>query len=141
MDNARPTGWVGWVYFASTMMLIVGVMHIIAGLTGIFNSDFYVATQTGQLIAFNYQTWGWVQLLLGILVFATGAALWQGRLWARAVTLVLVSLLVVVNIITIGTYPWWSVIGLVINAFVIYAVTLHGNEMEASNNLAAKKEY
>ncbi len=33
MPNNKPTGWVGWVYFATAVLLIVGGLGIVAGLT------------------------------------------------------------------------------------------------------------
>ena len=73
MQSSERTGWVGWIYFASVMMYIIGGMEIITGLAALFKDDFYVATQNG-LLAFNYTGWGWIHLLLGILIVAAAAA-------------------------------------------------------------------
>ena len=34
-----------------------------------------------------------------------------------------------VNFVSIGAYPLWSCIGLVCNALVLWAVTVHGDEL------------
>ena len=49
MDETEVTGWVDWIYFAGLMMLIVGVLQIIFGLTALLNDGFYVA-QHGRLL-------------------------------------------------------------------------------------------
>lgn len=125
----RPTAWVGWIYFASAMLLVAGGVQVIAGLTGIFNSNFYVVVQTGQIVAFNYETWGWIHLILGIIGIAAGAALATGRTWARVFAVAVAVLSAVANLAVIGVYPLWAIAALVIDGFVIYAVTLHGDEV------------
>src|SRR6185312_15548542 len=73
----KPTAWVGWVFFAAAMLIAVGGMQIIDGLVSIFNQHYFVATRIG-LVAFNYTTWGWVHLLLGIVAVLTGVGLLVG---------------------------------------------------------------
>lgn len=124
------SAWVGWVYFASVMLVISGGINVIAGLTGIFNSDFYVATQSGKLLFFDYTTWGWVHLVLGIAMLALGVFLMKGKSWARIVTTGLVVLNMIVNLAFIGVYPLWAITSLILSAFVIYAITLHGDEVK-----------
>lgn len=129
MVNKQITAWVGWIYFASTMLLIVGAIQVIAGLTGIFNSNFYVALESGRLVAFDYTTWGWIHLILGILAIASAIALAAGKLWAQIVALTFATLAVIANLASIGTYPLWSISALILYGFVIYAITVHGDEV------------
>ena len=67
-QNNSPSGWVGWAYFAAFMMMFVGILQGIAGLTGIFKRNFYVITQS-HLLVFDFKTWGWINLIVGIIVF------------------------------------------------------------------------
>lgn len=125
----RTSSWVGWVYFAATILFISGGINAIAGLTGIFNPDFYVAAHNGKLLLFNYATWGWAQLIIGAGMIALGAFLLKGKLWAQSVTIGLVVISMIVNLAFIGTYPLWSIVALILNSCVIYAITLHGDEV------------
>lgn len=127
--NDVPTGWVGWVYFASVMLLIAGGLQIINGLAGIFHESFYVVTQK-SLLAFNFTTWGWVHLLLGILILLTGVGVWGGNKLAQVAAVFLSALLILVNIAFLSAYPLWAIIAITINGFVIYALTLHGDEVK-----------
>ena len=126
----KVTGWVGWVYFAAAMILVLGGVHVIAGLTGIFSPDYYVATQTGKVLAFSYNTWGWIHLVLGAGMLALGVALMAGKFWAQIVTVALVAAGMVVDLAFIGVYPFWAIISLVISGLVLYAITLHGDELK-----------
>jgi hypothetical protein len=122
------SGWVGWIYFASAMLVLVGGLQAISGLTGIFSDDFFVATQE-QLIVLNYTAWGWINLAMGALLIATGIALSVGKTWARLVALFVAVLSALTNIAFLPIYPIWSVIALVVDGLVIYAVTMHGEEV------------
>lgn len=125
--SREVTGWVGWVYFAGTMMFVVGGAHIISGLVGIFHREFYAVTAAG-LVAFNFTTWGWIQLVLGVLLMLTGAGIWAGATWARMVGVALAVLAMLDNFAFLSAYPLWSLIGIILSGFVIYALTMHGAE-------------
>ena len=121
------TSFVGWAYFAATLLLIVGGMQIITGLVGIFDTDFYISTSVG-VIAFNYTTWGWIHLVLGVLALATGLGVLAGKTWARVVAIIITAFVMLGNITFITAYPLWSIISLIMGGFIIYALTLHGDE-------------
>lgn len=128
VQKIEPSTWVGWVFFGATMALIIGIMHVIIGLVAIFDSDFYLATSMG-VVAFNITTWGWIHLAAGILLLATGAGILAGAMWARVVGVFLGSLAVIANIAFLPTFPLWSIIGVILSFFVVYALAMHGNEV------------
>ncbi len=127
-DN-QVTGWVGWVYFAGLLMMIAGVFQGIAGLTALLKDDFYVVTER-SLLAFNVTTWGWVHLLFGVILLAAGAAVVNGRAWGRIVAVILVTLSAMLNFLFISAYPVWSIMVVVIDLLIIYALVVHGAEAQ-----------
>ena len=64
-------GAVGFIMFAGIMMIMAGVFQAIQGLIGIFENEFYVATRN-YLFQFDATTWGWIQLLVGLVVALAG---------------------------------------------------------------------
>lgn len=126
-SQKQVTGWVGWVYFAGAMMLLLGGLQALAGLVALFNEDFFVVTQAG-LVALNFTTWGWIHLILGIVIFAAGIAVIAGNMWGRVIGVFLAVLSAIANLGFIAAYPLWSIVGLVIDGLVIYALTMHGAE-------------
>ena len=54
------------------------------------------------------QTWGWIHMLLGILVLAAGAALFAGATWARAVAVIAASISLIGNLAWLPHYPVWG---------------------------------
>lgn len=127
-DSRQVTGWVGWVYFASFMLLLTGVFQVIMGFTALLNDKFYVVG-AHTLVAFDITTWGWIHLLLGLLMIIVGVSLFAGRMWARVTAIILASLNFIAQFAFLGVYPWWSLIAMLLDVFVIYALTVHGDEV------------
>lgn len=126
--NKEATGWVGWIYFASMMMLIIGGLQALSGLVALLRDNFYVVTERG-LVVWNYTTWGWINIILGILVFITGLAVASGRTWARVLASIIVVINAIGNLAFLPAYPIWSIIALIIDGLVLYALTVHGREV------------
>ena len=121
------TGWVGWVYFAGIMMVVLGVLQMIAGITALFNDSFYAVTQNFILTA-DFTQWGWVHLILGALIAAAGVAVSAGATWGRVVAVLLAASNIIVLFGFAWAYPVWVLIMLTVNVLVIYALVVHGDE-------------
>jgi hypothetical protein len=128
-QNNNSSGWVGWAYFAGFMMMFLGIFQSIAGLTAIFNDDYYLVTQN-RLVAFDFTAWGWIHLLIGILVFFAGLELLRsGAVWARLIAVLLAGLSLIANISFMDAYPLWSISMAIVDVLVIYALTVRGGEV------------
>ncbi len=128
-QNNDPTGWVGWGYFAAFMMMFLGIFQGMAGLAAIFKDNFYLVTQE-HLLVFNFTTWGWINLILGVVILLAGLELLRGAMWARVIAVFLAVLSLVANAGFIDAYPIWSILMMVIDVLVIYALTVHGGELK-----------
>jgi hypothetical protein len=127
--NTNGSSWVGWAYFAGFMMMFLGIFQGIAGLTAIFNDKYFLVTQN-HLVAFDFTTWGWINLLIGIVVFFAGLELLRtGALWARILATMLAGLSLISNIAFMDAYPLWSISMAIIDVMVIYALTVRGSEL------------
>ena len=87
----KPTAWVGWIVFTAAMMLMLGVFNAINGLAAIFADDIFVTGSRGAVM-FDVTTWGWIHLVVGVLVAVSGVFLMQGATWARVVAVGVVML-------------------------------------------------
>jgi hypothetical protein len=120
------SGWVaGGVMFAAVMLVLIGSFEAIAGLTAIFDDEFFVV---GANYTFELDTtaWGWIHLLLGALLVLAGAALFSGAAWAGIVAIVLASLSAVANFFFIPYYPFWAILEIALACWVIWALTRPG---------------
>ncbi|MEV0586657.1 hypothetical protein [Nonomuraea sp. NPDC050310] len=126
---AKITGWVGWIWFAGMMLIMNGLFNVITGLYAIFDDQLYVPSRFGLLL-FDRTGWGWVHLILGIVLVIVGMAVSVGRGWARFVSVILVMINALTQLVWIAVNPWWSLIIIVIDVFILYALIVHGKEAE-----------
>lgn len=124
----RRSGWVGWVYFAAFMLIAIGLFQIVIGFTALLNNEFLVSVD-GTLLLFDYTSWGWVHLILGIVSTAAGTGLFNGSKAARYIAIILVLFNFVAQFAFVSVYPIWSIIIMVIDVIVLYALTVHANEV------------
>ncbi|MBO9552987.1 hypothetical protein [Cellulomonas sp.] len=126
------TGWVGWVWFAAFGLLTVGLFNLVAGLVAAFSSQ-KVIGWTGEGVAVvDVSTWGWVHLFLGLLLVVAGFALFGGSAWARYTAVVLVVLNMVAQFVSLPATPWWSLVVIVLDVVILWALVVHGAEVERS---------
>lgn len=125
----EPTGWVGWVFFAGFMMIMGGFFNIVAGLTALFNDTWLVATSSNYLIL-DVTQWGWYHLIVGAIVLWAGFSVMTGAVWARTVGVVVALVSAVASLATIEVYPLWSIMILIVDVLVIFALTVHGDELK-----------
>jgi hypothetical protein len=121
-------GAVGLILFAAIIMIMVGTFQALQGLIAIFENEFYVATRN-YLFQFDATTWGWIHLVLGVIMAAAGWGLLSGRTWARAVAIILAVLSAIANFLFIPYYPFWSLLIITLDVFVIWAIAAHGGEL------------
>jgi hypothetical protein len=123
------SGWaLGFILFAAIMMIMVGVFQALQGLVAIFENEFYVATRN-YLFQFDATAWGWIHLLIGLLVAFAGWGLLSGRTWARVVAITLAVLSAIANFLFIPYYPFWSLLIIAVDVFVIWALVAHGRDV------------
>jgi len=129
-QRSEPTGWVGWIFFAGIMMAIAGMLNAIYGLVALFNDQWVVWGNRGSMFL-DMTQWGWVHLILGIVVLAAGFGVMTGNILARTIGVLVAGVSMVVNFVALPVYPVWSIIVITIDILVIYALMVHGREVKA----------
>jgi hypothetical protein len=119
---------IGWTYFATTMMILIGTFHAIAGLVAIFDDEFYVATRN-YVFEFDATAWGWIHLIVGIVVAIAGAYLLTGSVFARTIGVVMALVSAVVGFAWLPYAPVWGVTIIAIAVSVVWALTAHGRDV------------
>jgi hypothetical protein len=133
--NRTPhrTGWVGWVYFGGTMLVLVGTFNIIEGLVALFNDQYYVPTRQGLLV-FDVTGWGWIHLIVGGLAVIVGVGLFTGATWARVAGVVLAGFNAIAQLAFLSAYPLWATIVIAIDVLIIWALVVHGDEAKSEED-------
>jgi hypothetical protein len=120
------------------MMLMVGAWQALAGLIAIFENEFYVTTRN-YIFELDATTWGWIHLVLGLIVAFAGWGVLSGQTWARIVGITLAALSATANFLFIPYYPFWSILIIAVDILVIWALASHGREFREMK--AADAEY
>lgn len=127
-NNNSVTGWVGWAYFAGVLMVLTGAFQAVVGLMALLKSNFYVITPE-RLAVFNFTTWGWIHLAIAAVVLSAGISVLNGGIWGRVVGVFLAGLGLLANFVYLEVYPFWAITLMVVNALVLYALLVHGDEV------------
>jgi hypothetical protein len=131
MQERQPSGWaIGWITFAGLMMIIIGAFHVIAGLVAIIDDNFYVVGKE-YVFRFDTTTWGWIHLVLGIVVGLAGISLFSGAIWARTVGVIMALVSAIAAFAWLPYYPVWGIIILTMAVSVVWALTAHGHDIDA----------
>ena len=123
MSNNKgvTVGMSGWAKFAGYLMVIAGIFQSIAGLAAIFKNEVYVVGQE-NLVVFDYTQWGWIHLLIGLILIVSAMSLFSGQLWGRTVAIVLATFSAIANFAFIQAYPLWAITIIVLNILIIFGV-------------------
>jgi hypothetical protein len=124
-------GWtIGFIVFAALMMMLLGVFHALIGLIGVLDDDFYVVRE-GYELKVDVATWGWLHMIGGVVVVLAGwYLLLTGHLWARLTAILVVSVSIIWNFLSIPYYPVWSIPLIALGIGTLWAIIAHGGEYE-----------
>jgi hypothetical protein len=129
MSQQQPSGWaIGWTYFAAFMMMMIGVWHAIAGLAALINDEFLVLTQE-YVFKFDATTWGWIHLIVGVIVVFAGFGLFSGAVWARTIGVIMAIVSGIAAFAWLPYQPFWSLLLIFAVISVIWALTVHGRDV------------
>ncbi len=108
---------------AGTLMVLGGLWGVIVGLVSLSTSHVFItAPASGYTYSWSYHGWGWVELILGVVLFAVGVCVFLGMAWARYVGAGLAVLSAIAHFMFLPYTPLWSIIMIVIDAFIIWAL-------------------
>ena len=119
--SRRGTGWAG---FAGTMILVVGTFNLIWGFVALVEDTYFASD---ELLMWSLNSWGAVHIVIGCLQLLTALLIFSGS-GAGAVLGIMFSFFSAIGaLLSIGAYPIWSIVILVIDGLVIYALTVYGD--------------
>ena len=125
----KPSAWAtGFIMFAAVLMIMAGAFQALSGLVALFQDEFYVTTPN-YVLQFDTTTWGWIHLLIGLLVLFAGIAVLSGQTWGRVIGVILAVLSALSNFAFLPYYPFWSMLIIALDVFIIWALTAHGRDI------------
>jgi hypothetical protein len=125
---------VGLTAFAGFMMILVGFFQAIAGFAALLEDEFYVIGQE-YIFQFDTTTWGWIHLLLGVVLILAGLGVLRGGVVGRTVAVIIVGISAIANFIFLLGWdtPVWSTLLIALDVAIIWALTVHGRDITAES--------
>jgi len=128
MSNEPSGAAVGWSVFAAYILMMMGVFQALAGIAALANDDKFVVTED-YVLTLDVTQWGWVHLIIGIVVFLAGLGIFTGNVLARTVGVLVAIGSAVSAFVFLPIQPIWSSILIAIAVAVIWALTAHGRDI------------
>ena len=131
MSEQNPSGWaIGYASFAAFMLFIAGTLQFFAGLAAILDDEYFVV---GEEYAFKLDTtaWGWIHLVVGIIVFCSGLGILKGHVLGRIVGVLAACACLLATFLWLPYQPVWSTVIIAVCIGVIWALTVHGRDVNA----------
>ncbi|MBB3084461.1 DUF7144 family membrane protein [Geodermatophilus sabuli] len=137
MGSPPPPGrtpsaaWQNWAYAGAGIMALMGVFWALLGVVALLDAH-HVTVRTNELLVLeSHVAWGWVHLIGGLLALTAGAGiLWGGHRWARRAAVIVAVLGAVVNFGFLAASPVWSTSVIALGVVAVYALTVHGRELD-----------
>jgi hypothetical protein len=134
MATEPSTKGSGWITFAGIMLIVAGVTRMLDGFWALKrDNDLEGFSGLQELLVFddNLAAWGWIYLIIGVVLIVAGFALFGGAQWARWLGIVFACIAIFTHFMWMYAFPVQALIGVVIDTFVLYALVAYGGPDEA----------
>jgi amino acid transporter len=128
MSNEPSGAAIGWSVFAAYMLMMMGIFQALIGIAAIANDEVF-AVGEDYVFKLDVTQWGWIQLIIGVIVFLSGLGIFSGNVLARTVGVFIAIGSAVSAFVYLPIQPVWSSILIAIAVTVIWALTAHGRDI------------
>ena len=125
MSTASDTRGVGMLAFSAILLVTMGIFRIFDGIWSISYHGSVPDNLQGGLFGTTLSTYGWVWVVLGILLILAGVGVLLHVQVARWFGVVMASLAAITAITWMPYYPVWSLLYIYLAAIVIYALVVY----------------
>jgi hypothetical protein len=114
-----------WLGFSIVLLSIAGVLNLIAGIAAISDSHFYV--HHTHYVVGSLKSWGWVVTLIGAAELIVAYGIYRANQAARWIGVLVLSLNAIAQLLTIRSYPFWSLSIFALDLLAIYGLIAYGS--------------
>jgi hypothetical protein len=125
-----PRRRANWLAFAAALLAVSGIFKIFDALWAFKYDDDVSAEVQTFIFERDLTSWGWVWLVVGIVLIAAGFAVVTGAEWARWVGIVAASLAAISFLPWIYYQPLWTILSVSLAMLVVYALVAYGGRQE-----------
>ena len=122
----------GWVLFAGIVLMVAGVMRLFDAIWAFRYHGVLPSDLEDALFGHSLKTYGWVWLVVAIVLFLAGLGVLVQSQIARWIGVFAGAVAAISAIWWMPYYPIWSLTYIGIGVFVIYALVAHGDREAVS---------
>ena len=126
VEHARSKG-ANYAMFAGIWFFIVGGFNIISGIGALARKEYFA---DASYLYENLQAWGWIWIIVGAVGMLVGWLVLSGSRAGRLGGIVMASVGMIVWFFSLGIYPFWAIVNLVVYGLIIYGLTVYGDVFE-----------
>ncbi len=108
-------------YGVAAVLLVSAVATIFQGISALAH-DKALVVGPDYVYQLDLNAWGWIHIIVGILVGVVAVGLFWSTTWARVAAIVIASLSMVSQFLWLPHYPVWAIVVIALDIFVIWAV-------------------
>jgi len=125
-DGGYADPGLGWLFFAGTILGIAGIMRIFDAIWA-WRYDGEVPDRLeGAILGKSLNTYGWVWLVVGVILIASSFAVLSRSQLARWIGIIAGGVMAISAIWWMPFYPVWSLVYIMLGVLVIYGLAAHG---------------
>ncbi|MBH0777825.1 DUF7144 family membrane protein [Nocardia bovistercoris] len=111
----------GTVLLAAVVLIVAGALQLLQGISAIARDDVFAAADYSY--DFDLVAWGWVHIVVGVLMVPTGIALLFGSTVAKVIAVLVAALSILANFLSLPYYPLWSALIIAIDVVIMWAAS------------------
>jgi hypothetical protein len=119
-DLPAGAGSNGWIAFAGIVLFLNGMFGALYGLAAILNDDVVTVGGGTGVTVWDFTAWGWIQLIIGIVMVIVAVGLFTGNAAARWLAVGMAMLSALAQFGIISAFPLWAILVIVLDVVVIY---------------------
>ena len=121
----------GWRFFAGTVLGIAGIMRIFDAIWAWSYNGALTGDLQNALFGHSYDTYGWIWLIVGVILIASSFGVLTGNPFARWLGIFAGAILAISAIWWMPYYPIWSLTYIAVGVLVVYALAMYGSRESA----------
>jgi hypothetical protein len=124
-------GGAGWLRFASIVLLFAGIMRVIDSIWAFRYKGTLPENLQGGVLGTNLKTYAVVYLIVGVVLILCGIYVLMHNQFFRWVGIGAGVLAIIIGTLWLPFYPVWAAVHIALGVLVVYALSTHGERLEA----------
>jgi hypothetical protein len=122
----------GWVLFAGLLLFLAGILKFFDAIWAFAYHGALPANLEGAIFGHSLKTYGWVDLVVAVILIACAFAVFAGKAFGRWVGIFAAAIAAISAIWWMPFYPIWALTYIMMAVLVIYALAAYGGDPETA---------